>query len=63
MFLAVMDAHSKWFEVVQMSSIISFKTVTELHKLFSAYDLPDQPVSDKGPQFTSDKFTKANGTS
>ena len=64
MFLVVVDAHSKWVEIVQMSSITSSKTVTELQKLFSLYGLPDQLVFDNGPQFTSDEFTnfmKANG--
>ena len=64
MFLMVVGAHSKWVEIVQMGSTISSKTITELWKLFLSYGLPDQLVSDNGPQFTSDKFTcfiKANG--
>ena len=47
-----------------MGSTTSSKSITELQKLFSSYCLPDQLVSDNGPQFTSDEFTsfmKANG--
>ena len=47
-----------------MGSTTSSKTITELRKLFSSYDLPDQLVSDNGPQFTLDEFTsfmKVNG--
>ena len=47
-----------------MGSTTSSKSITELRKLFSSYCLPDQLVSDNGPQFTSDEFTsfmKANG--
>ena len=64
MFFIIVDAHSKWVEVIQMSSTTSSKTITELRKLFSSYGLPDQLVSDNGPQFTSDEFScfmKANG--
>ena len=64
MFLVVVDAHSKWVEVVQMNSTTSSKTIAELRKLFSAYGLPDQLVFDNGSQFTSDEFScfmKANG--
>ena len=64
MFLVVVDAHSKQVKIVQMSSTTSSKTITELRKLFSSYGLPNQPVSNNGPQFTSNEFTnfmKANG--
>ena len=47
-----------------MGSTTSSKSITELRKLFSSYCLPDQLVSDNGPQFTLDEFTslmKANG--
>ena len=46
MFLVVVDAHSKWVEVVQISSTTLSKTIAELWKLFSAYELPDQLVSE-----------------
>lgn len=38
--------------------------IEELRKLFAAYGLPEQMVSDNGPQFVSDefeRFTKENG--
>ena len=64
MFLIVVDAHSKWPEVVQMSSTTTSKTVEVLQVLFAKYGLPEQLVSDNGPQFTSEDFAyfmKANG--
>ena len=45
MFLVVVDAHSKWVEIVQMDSTTSSKAITELWKLFSSYGLPDQLYS------------------
>jgi len=63
-FLIVVDNHSKWLEVIPMSTTTSSKTITELRKLFAAYGLPQEVVSDNGPQLTSDEFgsfLKLNG--
>lgn len=35
MFLVVVDAHSKWTEVVQMNSTTATKTVEEIRRLFT----------------------------
>jgi len=55
-FLIVVDAHSKWPEVIPMISTTSSATIHELRRLFSSFGLPKQLVSDNGPQFTSDEF-------
>ena len=63
-FLIVVDAHSKWPEVITMSSTNSHQTITALQTLFAKYGLPEQLMSDNGPQFTSDDFAhfvKSNG--
>ena len=64
MFMVVVDAHSKWPEVFTMTSTSSEKTIEVLRSLFSRYGLPEQIVTDNGPQFTSAEFsdfTKGNG--
>ena len=58
MYLIVIDAHSKWPEVVVMPSTTSTKTTEALESLFAKYGLPEQFVSDNGPQFTSQEFTQ-----
>ena len=66
MYLVVVDSHSKWPKVFEMSSTSSEQTVCTLHKLFASYGLPLQLVSDNGPQFTSscfEQFMKGNGVS
>ena len=55
-FFIVVDAHSKWPEVHEMTQTTTEKTITVLSHLFSNYGLPVQLVSDNGPQFTSEEF-------
>ena len=63
-FLIVVDAYSKWLEVIPMSSTTAERTITELRKLFATHGLPTQVVTDNGAQFTSQEFgefLKLNG--
>ena len=64
MYLLAVDAHSKWPEVFEMTQTTTAKTITVLRHLFASYGLPEQVVSDNGPQFTSSDFAsflQANG--
>ena len=56
-FFILVDAHSKWPEVVTMSSTTSQSNI-EVLRSFSRYGLPEQIVSDDGTQFTSDEFAQ-----
>ena len=63
-FLLLVDSHSKWPEIYQMSSTTVFKTIKVLRHIFSSYGIPEQLVSDNGSQFTSEEFAdfvKSNG--
>ena len=51
MFLVVVDAHSKWPEVLIAKSTTTDSTMEALRTLFGRYGLPKQLVSDNGPQF------------
>ena len=64
MYLIVVDAKSKWIEVLSMSSTTAIATIRALRFLFSVHGLPEEMVSDNGPQFVSQEmnnFTKFNG--
>ncbi len=58
MWLIVVDAQSKWPEAIQMGVTTTERTVDVLRSLFSRYGLPDQIVSDNGPQFRSQEFAQ-----
>ena len=57
-FVILVDAHSKWPEVLVMNFARSQSTIEALHvrTLFGRYGLPKQLVSDNGLQFISSEF-------
>lgn len=64
MLLVIVDATSKWPEVLVMASTSTDATVDALRTVFARFGLPVEIVSDNGPQFTSEKFaefTRRNG--
>ena len=63
-FLIVVDGYSKWLEVIPMGSMTSLKTIEVLRSLFARYGIPEEVVSDNGPQLASEEFAqflKQNG--
>ena len=64
MFLLAVDSYSKWLEIFPMNSTTAPATVKVLRFLFASYGLPEQVVSDNGPQFIGEEFKnfmKLNG--
>ena len=58
MWLIVVDAYSKWPEVIPMKVITATRTIKELHTIFARWGLSEQIISDNGPQFISEEFQK-----
>lgn len=54
--LVLVDSSSKWVEVIPMFKTTTSKTIEVLRNLFACYGLPEEIVSDNGPQFTSKEF-------
>ena len=65
MFMLVVDAHSKWPEILEMTSTTALNTIANLRLVFSAFGLPEQLlVTDNGPLFVSREyadFMQGNG--
>ncbi|XP_058023905.1 uncharacterized protein K02A2.6-like [Ahaetulla prasina] len=55
-FLVVVDAYSKWLEIILMRSTTAESVISVLRHLFVTHGLPDTLVSDNGPQFTATQF-------
>ena len=64
MFLVVVDANTKWLEVIPMKTATALTTVQQLRTLFATFGVPESIVLDNGPQFTGtefEEFCKKNG--
>ena len=55
-WLIVIDAYSKWLEIVSHQSITTLSTIKSLREIFSRFGVPKIFVSDNGPQFASKEF-------
>ena len=53
MLLVVVDAFSKWIEVLLVKSASSAATIKNLRTLFVTHGIPESLVSDNGSPFTS----------
>jgi len=55
-YLVVIDAYSKWPEVISTRSISARSTISIFRQLFARYGPPEILVTDNGTQFTSTEF-------
>lgn len=55
-YFVIVDAYSKWPEVIAMKTVTSRATVRVLSDLFTKYGFPETIVSDNGTQFVSSEF-------
>ena len=56
MFLIVINAYSKWMDVVLIRHATSQTTIDKLRVIFATHGLPEMIVSDNGTPFTSAEF-------
>ncbi|XP_064463042.1 uncharacterized protein K02A2.6-like [Ornithodoros turicata] len=55
-FLVLVDAFSKWVEVIPVTSPSATTTIACLRDIFATHGLPDTLVSDNGPAFVSSEY-------
>uniref|UniRef100_A0A914XSI1 RNA-directed DNA polymerase n=1 Tax=Plectus sambesii TaxID=2011161 RepID=A0A914XSI1_9BILA len=55
-YLVVVDAFSKWVEILESTSITTDVTINSLNKLFTSFGMPRTLITDNGTQFTSHCF-------
>jgi hypothetical protein len=57
-YLCTVDYTSNFWEVDRLDTTESHTVIKKLKKHFARYGIPDQVVSDNGPQFSSQEFAK-----
>ncbi|XP_018396139.1 PREDICTED: uncharacterized protein K02A2.6-like [Cyphomyrmex costatus] len=55
-YFVLVDAFSKWPEIVPTQTITAQQTIEILQEIFARFGVPESLVSDNGTQFTSEKF-------
>lgn len=58
MLLVVVDSYSKWPEICVTKSTTSQSTIVLLRSIFARWGVPEEIVSDNGPQFSSGEFAE-----
>ena len=58
MFLVIIDAHTKFLDIVPMTHATTNGVIEALRHLFAIFGLPEHLVSDNGSQFTSESFQR-----
>ena len=55
-YLLSVDYYSKWIEIAKLDDLTSSNIICHLKSQFARYGIPDELVSDNGPQYTSSPF-------
>ncbi|KFD59941.1 hypothetical protein M514_07281 [Trichuris suis] len=56
-WFVIVDAYSKWLDVIPLRNTLSATIIKHCRRLFATFGLPRYIVSDNGPQFVSEEFT------
>lgn len=55
-YLVISDYYSRFLEVLHLPSTTSTQVILRLKATFARFGIPDEVVSDNGPQFSSEEF-------
>lgn len=55
-YLVISDYYSRFLEVLHLPSTTSTQVIQRLKATFARFGIPDEVVSDNGPQFSSEEF-------
>ena len=57
-YVVISDYYSKFFEISKLTSTSASSTIKHIKPHFARYGIPEEVISDNGPQFASAEFEK-----
>ena len=54
--LVIIDIHSKWIEAIPLRTATAATSIEAIRRFFASFGLPEEIISDNGPQFVAIKF-------
>uniref|UniRef100_A0A1A7XP55 Gypsy retrotransposon integrase-like protein 1 n=1 Tax=Iconisemion striatum TaxID=60296 RepID=A0A1A7XP55_9TELE len=57
-YLIVIDNFSRWLEILNLPKTNSDTVIQKLKSVFSRFGVPEELMTDNGPQFTADQFQR-----
>ena len=57
-YLLIVDYYSRWIEICLLQSLTSPSVVQHTKSIFARHGIPDEVISDNGPQYASQQYTK-----
>ena len=55
-YLVISDCYSRFLEILHLPSTTSAQVIQRMKAVFARFGIPDEVVSDNGPQFSSAEF-------
>lgn len=55
-YLLIADHYSKWFKIMILNDLLSLQVINSLKSTFSKYGIPNELISDNGPQYAIKEF-------
>ena len=52
----MVDYYSRWFDIKELSDETSHSVILALKEVFATHGIPDDIMSDNGPQYSADTF-------
>ena len=57
-YLLLVDYYSQYIEIAKLATLTAGEIITHLKSIFVRHGIPEQVISDNGPQFASMEFVK-----